>query len=163
MISSQRVSGNLYLELSRCNQTNQAELWPLAIISYWSAGKLSSIIIPSSWPPKIINNYKFSAKFRHCLFIMSSCPNVPETCVPASHALESPSPIPASPSPTSLSPMFWRSRVLVSQVPRPRPTISHSLAKWNQTKPNETKPNETKPNEMKPSETKQSEMKPNHF
>ena len=64
--------------------------------------------IPSSWPPKIVN-YKFSAKFRCCLFVTSTCPDVPASPSPAfPHSRVPPSPRPTSqcpriPSPTSPS------------------------------------------------------------
>ena len=43
MISSWKVSGNVYPELSRCKQTHLTEIWTLKIISYWPADKISSI------------------------------------------------------------------------------------------------------------------------
>ena len=68
---------------------------PLTIF-YWRDSKMASSnqqllvcwqtlqhIIPSSWPPKIVN-YKFNAKFRCCLFITFTCPNIPASPSPAS-------------------------------------------------------------------------------
>ena len=53
-------------------------------------------------------------------------PRVPRPGVPASRRPDVPaSHVPASPSTTSQSP-----RVLTSQVPRPRPTFSHSPSRW---------------------------------
>ena len=89
-------------------------------------------IITSSRPPKIVN-YKFSTKFRCCLFITSSSPYVPHPWAPE-HPWVSTSLCPTSPSPMSQCPRVPRPcvpessspQVLASQVPRPHPTFSHS-------------------------------------
>ena len=124
------VSGNLYLELSRRNQTHQAELWPLAIISYWSAGKLSSIRSPSGLLSAYetflftTENCKLQIQRKNSGVVCLSRPRVPTSPPPTSHVQRPGVPeshVTASPRPTSRCP-----RVLASQVPHPRPTFSHS-------------------------------------
>ena len=79
MISRWKVSGNLYLELSQCKQTCQAELWMLAIISYWSADKLSSIKYLSQGHQK----WCFTNSAQKSCVLYLSCPRVPQSMSPS--------------------------------------------------------------------------------
>ena len=79
---------------------------------------------PRTW---YFSSERCSGSFGCFLFITSSRPASPSPTSPRPHVPESPSPtsprprVPVSPRPTS-----WCPRVLASQVPRPRPTFSHS-------------------------------------